>query len=218
MGNLMCPICLKSRGAGKERRLYDMTVCQKCWRRFTNRRQMAFVFDFLILCFALNYLIEMLMQVGATEGVFRATVLVLCAFFSLKDSVRGRSPGKAVFGLRVIDARSLKPIGVYGSIVRNLPILLLFLIWTNLPAYLVTLLTGVWNDIPALDWMKEWLAGFASISGGLAFLGLLAMGEQLMRGPRWGDGWAHSQVVWEPYRRQAPFEPSGRIGETTLTI
>lgn len=52
--------------------------------------------------------------------------LLLTVFFC-KDSFAGRSSGKALLGVRVIDTRTGQPAGVIASFKRNLPLLIPFM-------------------------------------------------------------------------------------------
>jgi uncharacterized RDD family membrane protein YckC len=39
--------------------------------------------------------------------------------------------------------------------------------------------------------------------------GILIALNQMMSGPRWGDGWANSVVIWRKYAHKFPFDPRG---------
>ncbi|MDX2177282.1 MAG: RDD family protein [Candidatus Sumerlaeia bacterium] len=61
--------------------------------------------------------------------------IVGAVFWCLRDAVKGRSPGKLVVGLRVVDANTGAPISVGQSIIRNLlfaipclPLVMLFVL------------------------------------------------------------------------------------------
>ncbi len=49
----------------------------------------------------------------------RSKLLYVC-----KDCFSGHSPGKGVSGVRVVDRDTFEPIGIVGSLKRNLPILI----------------------------------------------------------------------------------------------
>lgn len=75
-----------------------------------------------------------------------------CGLYLFKESFNGLSPGKALFGLRVVDNVTGCPIGPVKSFLRTLPLLLPL--------------------VPIICLF------------------------QIISGPRIGDGWAHTKVIW----------------------
>ncbi|HPD31202.1 MAG TPA: RDD family protein [Phycisphaerae bacterium] len=176
-----CPICLKQRRRPPDhKRLYNVLVCRKCRNGFANRRQAAFLVDcvvFYLLVGGAAMLIglledrspESLESLWAVVWRVLAVIIVPVAF-ALKDSVNGRSPGKILFGLQVVDAYSRDPIGPGQSFKRNL--------------------------ILAVPY--------------LGLLGLIVGCITMLRGRRWGEGWAGTEVVWLKHATREPFAPAGR--------
>jgi uncharacterized RDD family membrane protein YckC len=162
------------------KRLYSALVCSKCRNGFANRRQAAFLVDcvvFYLLFGAAALLIGFFeTRSSAALELLWAVVWGLLGFiiapvlFALKDSVNGRSPGKFLFGLQVVDADSREPIGWDQSLKRNL--------------------------ILAIPY--------------LGLLGIIVGCVTMMRGRRWGDGWARTDVIWLKHARRPPFAPDGR--------
>ncbi|MFQ5654082.1 MAG: RDD family protein [Planctomycetota bacterium] len=128
----------------KPKLLYDRPVCRKCVYALANRRQGAWLIDALVIYF-ITFLCAVLFglvmgMAGRTpdEVELSLTVLFYCItipLFLLKDGFRGRSPGKALLGVRVIDERTGEPAGFLTSIKRNfivlvpIPFLPLALAW-----------------------------------------------------------------------------------------
>jgi uncharacterized RDD family membrane protein YckC len=145
-----CPMCLRPiRRPHKCKRLYDVPVCPKCRNWFANWRQAAYLVDLLIYQVILVLLFEAVMPL---IGPWLRTVpefshalhigvgyIGLPLLFCCKDAIAGRSPGKLLFGLQVVDAQSREPIGLRQSLKRNL-IFMFPLIGTLLGA--VTMMSG----------------------------------------------------------------------------
>lgn len=159
--------------------MYGRLLCKKCWSGFANRRQSAYVFDSILfwgaqfvaafaLVFAGSFFIADEGSLdGFIDGVTGLVWLLAVALFLIKDGLfDGRSPGKALLGLRVVHTETGRPATPVASLMRNLPLL-----------------------IPVVP---------------------LIVGFRLRRGPRWGDGWAKTRVVWDRFADRAPFasEPS----------
>lgn len=123
----------------RPRLLYGYQVCQKCYYKFTNRRQLAFFIDIvvfnmivLVLAVALGALIIAL-DVETAEDNAVSTLLIELVFglglpllFLAKDGFNGKSPGKAICGITVIKRGSGARAGFVDSILRNLPMLIPF--------------------------------------------------------------------------------------------
>ncbi len=143
-------MCLRPiRRPHKCKRLYEVPVCPKCRNWFANRRQAAYIVDFLFYYVilvapwvAMISLIDFWLR-GVPE--LRAALQVgvghigLPLLFCCRDAFGGRSPGKLLFGLQVVDAQSRQPIGLGQSLKRNL-IFMLPLIGSLLGA--VTMMGG----------------------------------------------------------------------------
>ena len=175
-----CPICFSDAAATAD--LYGTQVCVRCRRRFSTRRQVAFAVDFAFFSHALVYVLFWAPPT-VPDWIVRVTVSCLYALFCFKDGFSGRSPGKVLCGVRVVDDRSLEPTGFRASLVRNAPVLLL-------------LLGGIW--IPR----------FGVVAAGA---GLLLIAHKLQLGPRWGDRDAHTKVVWKQYAHRVPFDERGLL-------
>jgi uncharacterized RDD family membrane protein YckC len=160
----------------KPKELYGHVVCKKCYYRFANRRQCAYIIDVLCLWAVLLFVGIALGAMGATAGMpdealeMIVTIVGWALFpvFLLKDGFRGTSPGKWLCGVQVLDARTGAPIGAGASFKRNLPLL-------------------------------------------IPIVGQLIILIQMLKGPRLGDGWAHTKVIWKKYAGQPIFRPSGAL-------
>jgi uncharacterized RDD family membrane protein YckC len=174
-----CPLCGREKYMRKGKPLYGRHVCKKCYYGFANRRQLAFVIDSVIFRFgaiAVGLGVgTMLVMLHVSEDLIGALTLPLdlglTAMFLCKDGMGGRSPGRWLCGVCVIDNRSGEPIGLGASLKRNLPLLIPF--------------------IP------------------------LVVAAQLCKGVRWGDGWAHSKVIWTKYADHPLFAVAANGGVET---
>lgn len=106
--------------AGQSARLYSHSICGKCWSQFHWRRVGARLLDLLI---------SAIMMVGSMVLIAPAdnTIVVLVGlmvrttFEWTKDGwFSGRSPGKMVFGVYVIDRDSGRPASLAKCVKRNL--------------------------------------------------------------------------------------------------
>ena len=112
----------------------------------------------------------------------------LLLLFALKDGLGGKSPGKYLLGLSVVKQRGLEPIGPTESMIRNLPILMLLSLATVAPSW--------W---PAVK-------GSGNV---ICLLGLAALDSEMLKGPRSGDRWAGTLVVWDEHKHRPPFDQRG---------
>ena len=112
MKNSCCSLCNVQ--THEVRLLYNHPVCKRCYYSFARRREVAFIAD-MTITFILIFVVAILPPLS---------VLVYIAFLGKDCLFSGSSPGKAVFGLRVIDTDTGKPIGLSTSIKRNLPLLI----------------------------------------------------------------------------------------------
>lgn len=123
-GAVVCPLC--RRAEKLTRKLYAHDVCRECWASFANRRQLAFVVDWLLISvasFILGFAVGHRMSDQALQGL---AFLLFAPLLLLKDGFRGRSPGKALMDLTVVDVVSGAPAGLGASLLRNLPLLVPF--------------------------------------------------------------------------------------------
>jgi hypothetical protein len=123
---LACPICgahgTEMHGAKK---LYDVPVCKRCRNAFANRRQGAFLLD-SIGVFVVGVIL--LLALSGDEAGPSNTALVVCALvvnglLVCKDGLGGRSLGKLLTGVGVIDVSTGAAGGTWASILRNSPLL-----------------------------------------------------------------------------------------------
>jgi uncharacterized RDD family membrane protein YckC len=157
----------------KPKKLYGHTVCKTCYYKFANRRQMAYIVDWI--CFVVASLLigggfgAVAGAVGTSDEAIELVGAVLgwalLPVFLLKDGIAGCSPGKALCGVRVIDSVTGTPIGPVQSLKRNLPIVI--------PIVPIIILI------------------------------------QMLKGPRLGDGWARTKVIWKRYESNPVFQPTG---------
>jgi len=166
-----CPLCgdTKKRG-GKARMLYDYWVCRKCSNGLVNRRQFAWVLDILalwaimfVVVFVVAFIVGVLRGAGQTDlsGLIAALPWLLYGLWLFRDGFGGRSFGKSIMGLQVVDVDTGQGAGFGASFKRNLPMLIPF---------------------------APLVAAF-----------------QMTSGPRLGDGWAQTRVVWTKHHGRGPF-------------
>lgn len=194
-----CPICRKRPVREKRKyRLYGEYVCRKCLYRLANRRQAAFLIDYIlwgILVYVPLAAVEMLVGLGTPGWVLPDPVAMAIGFvsmfaFGMKDGFSGHSPGKWLCGVQVVDASSMEPIGFGQSLIRNMPVLLIFA-----PYYIIS---NFWPMLIMLGSLFQ-------------LLGLVIIGSRLVKGARWGDGWAKTKVVWKQYVHRVPFDFRGEV-------
>lgn len=181
-GETRCPVCERQRPVRKlRRRLYDVPVCNKCRNAFANRRQAAYLIDWLawalITALPLLYLaqffygntappISPFVTMGGFDNLFGfMATWVLPLLFFCKDGFHGMSPGKWLMGVQVVDLHTREPVGFSRSLKRNLVLLVPF--------------------------------------------GVLIVAATMMKGKRWGDRWAQTVVIWRKHAYKPPFDPRG---------
>jgi len=169
-----CPICNRQRKLTKKRTLYGYPVCKRCRNGFANRRQAAFITDIVAVQLAMWCMAVALALVPvSTMNVWwvgqTCAYITFWILFTCKDGFSGMSPGKWLFGVQVVDAKTREPISFKASAKRN-----------------VTLV------IPYINWIF-WLIAVV----------------QMMLGPRIGDGWAKTVVIWRKHTHKPPFDPRG---------
>ena len=125
-----CPICERSDGTRRMKRLYGMLVCRRCWGWFANRREIAYVIDYAcyLILFLLLPLLLLPVELLGDAFMFVNLFVILPLLFACKDGFSGQSPGKWLLGVRVVDNDTLEPIGFKQSLKRNL-ILIIPLAW-----------------------------------------------------------------------------------------
>lgn len=174
-----CPLCGRALVRRKTQSLNGVLVCKQCCHRFASRRQFAWAIDHLIFsvisaCSTVAIILAMTSGYRDILALLRNPRFQIAIFvysnllwigFLIKDGFSGRSPGKVICGLHVIDVATRQRISFGASFKRNLA--------TYIP--------------------------FAS----------LIMAVQLLKGPRWGDHWANTMVVWTEYEHCLPFDQRG---------
>lgn len=128
----LCPIC--SRPLPKYwnfKDLYGVRVCKKCRNSLANRRQAAFIIDAVLIRLCLGGFTLLVLFAASPAGNDPLFLLlgplswvVYYSLILMRDGVAGQSPGKALFGIQVVDVYSREPIGLGQSMKRNLPLLL----------------------------------------------------------------------------------------------
>lgn len=131
-----CPIC-NSRPIHRKRVLYGVPVCKKCFYGFANRRQIAYLID------AVAWQIAIIFPIGFIAGIMIATTppgpagqpnsamqqlefalnflpYPLFLIFAMKDGFTGKSLGKSICGVMVLDQDTHEPITFLTSFKRNL--------------------------------------------------------------------------------------------------
>jgi uncharacterized RDD family membrane protein YckC len=166
-----CPLCGDTSKMGpRARALYDYWICRKCSNGLVNRRQFAWVLDILavwgimfVVVFMVAFVLGAARGAGRTDlsGLIAVLPWVLYGLWPFRDGFGGRSFGKSVMGLQVVDVDTRQGAGFGTSFKRNLPLLIPF---------------------------APLVAAF-----------------QMSRGPRLGDGWANTRVVWKKHQGRGPF-------------
>jgi uncharacterized RDD family membrane protein YckC len=133
-----CPLCGGHEQMGRRAKLlYGVPVCKKCDATFAAHRQSAFIIDMLLWCilmFGTGIVTGIMMAIaGASQAAIQSISSILgyayMPFFLMKDGLAGRSPGKALLGVQVLDATTGRPAGFIASLKRNLPTLIPFVPW-----------------------------------------------------------------------------------------
>jgi uncharacterized RDD family membrane protein YckC len=102
----------------------DVQVCDACTSELTRRRILAFLVDVTIWV-VLNVIVSL--ALGAVQAPWLIGWVLVWLTFFCKDGFSGYSPGKYVFGLRVIDATTGHPADYIDSFRRNIPFFFPFL-------------------------------------------------------------------------------------------
>ncbi len=204
-----CPLCGDVKRMRKPLPLYGHKVCSKCVYSFTNRRQFAYVIDVLPLL-AINFGMQAVGRALVASSPDQATTFALVTLivstivtllFYMKDGFGGKSIGKMICGVTVIDRDSGKPIGFFTSLKRWLPFLIIMIVLNLLSALVVV---GVIDQVVG----GVIILGLSVVAGFM----VLAIGVIMAKGPRWGDGIANTKVIWDKYAGNPVFTPStGRL-------
>jgi uncharacterized RDD family membrane protein YckC len=129
-----CTVCGSAARLHKGRKvIYDHLACQRCWKAFVNRRTLAYAIDLALLWLGTTSLMFLLSVLVSAAGPVTGTVAEAVSFtawigglalFVARDALlEGRSPGKALTGLAVVERVGGRPIGVAASVRRNLVML-----------------------------------------------------------------------------------------------
>lgn len=130
-----CPLCTLSICRGKRGvRLYNETVCRKCWRSHIAARQVAYAFDFVayglagrVVVLATSFIVTEPRDGQWNLMIALSVAVALRVPFIMKDGFAGYSPGKWIMGLRVYDTQTGLPIGFFQSAQRNCVLLAPFI-------------------------------------------------------------------------------------------
>lgn len=129
MADKSCPLCDGPLWINSANRLYGTLICARCSKRFYDFRCLAYLIDMFVagLCAWGISLLAGLTFSASTLTLTPVGFLATGAFWicfvvlmMLKDAIIGRSPGKRVMHLRVVDATTLEPITLLQSVKRNL--------------------------------------------------------------------------------------------------
>jgi uncharacterized RDD family membrane protein YckC len=227
-----CPICLRPIAKPhKCKTLYGVKVCRKCRNGFANRRQAAYLVDCVLYAFA-SYFI-----VGGVGGfVFHASVraqpnsivtatsaqqrdlglvligivswVIMPGLFLLKDAVRGRSPGRLLFGVQVVNVDSREPISIGPSIKRNLCLMIPYIGFIGV---VLTMMKGQrWGDRWAktmVIWRKyATRVPFCRVDRFCRECGYDLTGNTSGRCPECGVEISHSPAVLVPQMTLEPYQ------------
>ncbi len=131
-----CPLCETDRPDRKFRLLYGHPICHKCYYAFANRRQLGYIIDSVLWS---GFQFALFAAIGAMiaavvlspdwdliESLFQVGGWGLALVFIGKDMFQGRSPGKAICGVMVVEEVTFQPTGFKQSWKRNLPLVIPF--------------------------------------------------------------------------------------------
>ena len=109
-GFRICPLCERRQANVM---LYRAVVCEGCRTEYITRRLSAFAVDVLLVG-----LVAVAICLLLPSNPLPALPLS-AALFLLKDALDGRSPGKRLFGLQVIEEPTRRPAGMWATAIRN---------------------------------------------------------------------------------------------------
>jgi uncharacterized RDD family membrane protein YckC len=130
-----CSLCQQPLDPKKRYSINGIGVCRACHGSFLQRREAAFLVDWVVWYLLLGYLLAVPVAEPFSEPVLFVEFFVWLTF-ALKDCFHGVSPGKWLFGLQVMDMETRQPASFWQAIKRNL--------WLSIPPLLLL------NIIPAL--------------------------------------------------------------------
>lgn len=151
-----CALCGRKITAWRRRSLNGFGVCRRCWGGFVNRRQAAFLIDF-VLFWMLLYLPTVLpaavtirgFRSGPSSEIIVVVTWLLTLFFAFKDGFSGYSPGKYLMGVRVVDMATRTPIGFWQSFKRNIHL--------SIPAFRILAIVVIgFGSWPGRRWGDRW--------------------------------------------------------------
>ena len=178
-----CLLCGSDKKVHEKTSLNGHPTCKKCFYKFVNRRQLAFLMDFLIITFVIIAPLDIVLEGFLTSsqysfyengffgngvswggGVLSPSTIIVWLIIMAKDSFGGRSLGKMAAGLQVVDNDTFKPAGFGACYLRNLILVI----------PLAPLIIGL-----------------------------------TLKGRRWGDGIANTRVIWLKYKDHRSFSAAG---------
>lgn len=176
-----CPICAREiKRPHKAKKLYDFRVCKRCRNGFANRRQAAVIVDYLLL----------LVVPGAALEVWA--------------EYQFGAPRPAPFWIAYLGLNWLA-----GFVT----VWILPMIWFAKDGFNGMSLGRWLCGVQVVDVNTREPIGFwQSFKRNLVFLvplSPLIVLLTMMKGRRWGDGWAATVVIWRKYAHKAPFDPRG---------
>lgn len=116
-----CPLCNRADGMWERNKLlYDVPVCKKCSTDFANRRAIAYIIDGIAWNFFPGFFLGVLSPFLPGGIVFLMATFLSIFGFLFKDGFKGKSMGKTLMGLMVLDSHTHEPIGFGQSAKRNL--------------------------------------------------------------------------------------------------
>jgi uncharacterized RDD family membrane protein YckC len=192
-----CPICFRPiKRYDRAKTLYGVKVCRKCRNAFATRREVAYMVDVVMYWIVRAFVIALL---GGVLSLLRPPSATGAA--SQPVAAQGGPSGIAMMVL----------IGV---------LVLLF------PFLFALLRDGFRGRSPGKLLLGLQVCDFESrepIGLGQSFkrnlilvipyfniIGVVGGAITLMRGQRWGDKWARTQVIWLKHKTKLPFCPDGR--------
>jgi hypothetical protein len=196
-----CPLC--DREIKKPKVVYGHAICKKCWAGYINRRQVAYVIDTLVIVAAMlltGYVSRLLFGTEIIWLQFCAGVL-LNAYWLGRDGLNGRSPGKVCMNLEVVDGSSGAAIGWTQAFLRNWPLAVSTVV--IVVAQFLQLVDTRGENVLVLFPLA--LSGFGVLLG---MITVLIIAIQMNNGPRWGDGFADTRVIWRRYADSPVFNPA----------
>lgn len=174
-----CQICADPVADRNPKRVFDCAVCRKCRNRFATRRQLAFIIDLILL--------------GA---------LMLGAATAIVDSRGPSSPRRTDATVELV---------IVLAIYIGLPLMF------SAKDGFSGMSAGKWMcGVQVLDRSSRKPIGLLqSINRNICLLipfvspiMMLIVAFQLANGPRMGDRYARTMVIWRRFRMRPPFNPA----------